>query len=588
VSHTRPAARWAAAPVVSDEAVQALAEALRPNGKRADKPALPEALIRLLTVRGVREPEEAKRYLRPDREHLTPPESLTDLTRAAERLVAAVRGEEMILVHGDYDVDGICSTALLARVLRSVGARVTCFIPDRKLDGYDLGPAGVAKAREVGARVVLTCDCGTTAVEPARALRAAGVDLIITDHHQLGAEVPEAYALVNPQREPDVATRADRHLAAVGVAWKLVSVVSQMLGGNAQIVDDQLELVALATVADVAPLVGDNRIFVAAGLKRMQASRNVGLRQLIRSASLDSRRLTAGRLGFTVAPRLNALGRVRHALLGVELLLEDDEEKATELARQCNEANVERQALDQQILAEAKAMLESRDIAEARGIVLHGEGWEPGVIGIVASRIVEWTHRPTFMIAVNSDGTTRVGKGSGRSIPGFDLHAALTACGDLLEKFGGHRAAAGLTILPERIAEFAARFDAEARARLREEDLVPQLRPDIELPIHAADESLLNAIRHMEPFGIGNAGPVFISRGVRVRGGARKVAADGLKLAFETPTGPQEAVGWGMWSRAAEVERDGAIDVVYRLEMNEYRGTRTLQASLLDLRTSNG
>lgn len=568
--------------------MRALADALRPNGSRADKPPLPEALIRLLTARGVREPEAVKRYLRPERQHLTPPASLTDLTRAAERLVEAVRAGELILIHGDYDVDGICSTALLARVLRSVGARVECFIPDRKRDGYDLGPAGVAKALELGARVVLTCDCGTTAVEPARALRAAGVDVIITDHHQLGAEVPEAYALVNPQREPDVAMRADRHLAAVGVAWKLASVVSGMLGGDPTVVDDQLELVALATVADVAPLVGDNRILVAEGLKRMQTSRNVGLRQLIRSASLDTKRLTAGRLGFTVAPRLNALGRVRQALQGVALLLEDDEEKATELARLCNEANVERQALDRDILEQAKAMLASRDIADARGIVLAGEGWEPGVIGIVASRIVEWTHRPTFMIAVTGDGAARVGKGSGRSIPGFDLHAALTACGDLLEKFGGHRAAAGLTIAPERIEAFAARFDAEARARLGADDLVPELRPDIELPIDAADESLLNALRHLEPFGIGNAGPVLVSRGVRLRGGARKVSTDGLKLALDTPTGPQEAVGWGMWSRAAEVARDGALDLVYRLEMNEFRGSRTLQATILDLRVSDG
>lgn len=554
----------------------------------------PEALFRLLVARGVREPDAAKRFLRPRVDHLTPPEALTDLVRAAERLGAAVKAGETILVHGDYDVDGICSTALLTRVLSSLGGRVVPFIP-RRSDGYDLGPAGVRRAIEVHAGVVLTCDCGTTAVAPAAALKEAGIDLVITDHHRLGAVVPEAHALVNPQREADLETRADRHLAAVGVAWKLAQVLVSMLGGDAALVDDQLELVALATVADVAPLVGDNRILVAEGLRKMSAEpaagapdrRNRGLRALIRSAGLDEKRLTAGRLGFTVAPRLNALGRVRQAITGVELLLAEDDGTAMDLAAECNRANAERQDLDRAILDAAKARLDAMDVGAARGIVLHGEGWEPGVIGIVASRIVELTHRPTFMIAVTHDGTARVGKGSGRSVSGFDLHAALTACGDLLVKYGGHKAAAGLTIAPENIEAFAERFDAEARARLSDDDLVPMLRPDLELPIDAANERLLGAIRHLEPFGIGNAGPLFVSRGVRVKGGARKVSTDGLKLEFATASGPREAVGWGLYGRASEIPRDGTIDVVYRLEMNEFRGARTLQANLLDVRPAD-
>lgn len=555
----------------------------------------PEALFRLLVARGVREPAAAQRFLRPRPEHLTPPEALTDLVRAAERLVAAVTSGETILVHGDYDVDGICSTALLTKVLRSLGGTVVPFIPDRKADGYDLGSAGVRRALAVQAGVVLTCDCGTTAVAPAAALKHAGIDLIITDHHKLGAVVPEAYALVNPQREPDVETRADRHLAAVGVAFKLAQVLVSLHGGDAALVDDQLELVALATVADVAPLVGDNRILVAEGLRRMSSDpapgapdrRNRGLRALIRSASLDEKRLTAGRLGFTVAPRLNALGRVRQAITGVELLLAEDDGTAMDLAVECNRANAERQELDRAILDEAKARIDAMDLDAARGIVLHGEGWEPGVIGIVASRIVELTHRPTFMIAVTHDGTARVGKGSGRSVSGFDLHAALTACGDLLQKYGGHKAAAGLTIAPENIEAFAERFDAEARAHLSEEDLVPMLRPDLELSIDAANERLLGAIRHLEPFGIGNAGPLFVSRGVQLKGGPRKVSTDGLKLEFATASGPREAVGWGLYGRAAEIPRDGTIDVVYRLEMNEFRGARTLQANLVDVRSSD-
>jgi len=604
VSRTRPAARWQDVPSVDAEIVRALSSGLRQLTDGAGKPALPDALVRLLAVRGVRAVDAAARYLKPQREHLTPPEALTDLRRAAERLAAAVKSREPILVHGDYDVDGICSTALLTRILRALGGDVTPFIPDRKRDGYDLSAAGVRAALEAKAAVVLTCDCGTTALEPARALRNAGVDLIVTDHHRLAAELPVAYAFVNPQREADIETRADRHMAAVGVAWKLAVVVTELLSAERspaereelqQLVDDQLELVALATVADVAPLVGDNRVMVAEGLKRMSTPpksgtrdrRNLGLRALIRSASLDEKRLTAGRLGFVVAPRLNALGRIRQALTGVELLLEQDEGRAMDLAAECNRANDERQQLDRDILTQAQSMLAGRDLDAARGIVLHGDGWEPGVIGIVASRVVELTHRPTFMIAVSNDGGVRVGKGSGRSIPGFDLHAALTACGELLQKYGGHKAAAGLTIAAENIPAFVERFDAVAAEALTDEQLIPELRPDLELNINAADESLLAAIRFMEPFGIGNAGPVLLSRGVPLRGGARKIGSDGLKLEFVAESGPREAVGWGMAGRGADIPRDGAVDVVYRLEMNEYRGARTLQASLLDLRPTS-
>ncbi len=571
---------------------------MTPLWTEKERPVPPEALFRLLVIRGVHAVDDAKRFLRPRLDGLVPAEALTDLTRAAERLSQAIDRRERILVHGDYDVDGICSTAMLTRGLRALGADVEPFIPDRRKDGYDLGAAGVAKAQEIGARVVLTCDCGTTALAAARALREAGIDLIITDHHRLAESLPECFALVNPQRERDVESRDDQYLAAVGVAWKLLRTLTAMRGGDLEAVDDQLELVALATVADVASLKGDNRIFVAEGLRRMTTApaagkpdrRNRGLQWLIRSASLDDKRLTAGRLGFVVAPRLNALGRVRQAIEGVQLLLTDDDETASRLARLCNEANAQRQELDRSILEEAQRMLDAPARRDALAHVLAGEGWEPGVIGIVASRIAELTHRPTFMIAVHADGGARIGKGSGRSIPGFDLHAALSACGDLLDKYGGHRAAAGLTIQASRIEAFAERFEAHARAEfaVRPDLLEPELRPDLELPLHAADDALLAALRHLEPFGVGNAGPVLVSRGVRLRGPARTVGNDGLKLSFATESGPKEGVGWGLGARRAQIPADGAIDIVYRLELNEYRGASTLQANLLDFAPSDG
>jgi single-stranded-DNA-specific exonuclease len=578
VSRARPAARWLAPPPVPEAAAAELAAALHPNGDRADKQPLPRAVLRLLAARGVTDPAAAKRFLRPSLDALTPPEAITDLARAADRLVAAIRAGEKVLVHGDYDVDGICSTTLMTRTLRALGGEAIPFIPDRMKDGYDLSAAGVEAAINVGAKVLLTCDCGTTALEPARAVKAAGIDLIVSDHHRPAAALPDAFAVVNPMR--DAREGADRHIAAVGVAWKLAAAVVQRLGAPASLVEDQLDLVALATVADVAPLVGDNRIFVRAGLERMSASTNLGLRALIRASRLDEKRLTAGRLGFTLAPRLNALGRLAKAIRGVDLLLADDEATANSIARECEELNERRQALDKRILDEAHEAIAQLDLDETFGLVLHSADWHAGVIGIVASRVVETTGRPTMMIAVQ-DG---VGKGSGRSTGKFDLHAALGGCADLLVKHGGHRAAAGLTIEPARIPEFAARFNRIAREKLTREDLVPELRTDLELPIDEADESLERALRFLEPFGVGNPGPVLVSRNVRVHGAPRRVGTDGLKLSIATPRGALEAVAWGLAHRAGELGRDASIDIAYRLEINEYRGARTLQATLLDVR----
>jgi single-stranded-DNA-specific exonuclease len=582
VSRSRPAARWLAPPPVPEAAAAALAAALAPNGDRAGREPLPAAVFRLLAARGIHDPAAARRFLRPSLADLEPAGSIGDLARAAERLAAAVTAGERILVHGDYDVDGICSTTLMTRTLRALGGDVVPFIPDRLRHGYDLSAAGVDAARAAGARIVLTCDCGTTAVEPAAALAGMGIDLIITDHHRPGAALPAAYAIVNPMR--DVREGSDRHLAAVGVAWKVALEVARLLGADDALVEDQLDLVALATVADVAPLVGDNRVLVRAGLRRMAESRNHGLRALIRASRLDEKRLTAGRLGFTLAPRLNALGRLRQAIRGVELLLAETEAEANAIARECEELNEQRQAMDRRIREEAERAVGALDLDVTYGLVLHSRDWHAGVIGIVASRIVELTGRPTMLIAVQ-DG---VGKGSGRSTGKFDLHAALGGCADLLTKHGGHRVAAGLTIDEARIPAFAERFNAIARERLTADDLVPELRTDLELPIDEADAALEAALRHLEPFGVGNPGPVLVSRGVRVATAPRRVGADGIKLALSTARGPLEAVGWGLAGRADVLAREARVDVAYRLEVNEYRGARTLQANLLDARPAGG
>jgi single-stranded-DNA-specific exonuclease len=550
--------------------VQALAAELR----------LPPLICRLLLVRGHATVEPAKEFLRPRLERLHSPHSLPDAAVAVERLVRAVRDAETVLIHGDYDVDGICATTLLTRSLRYFGARPVPFIPRRLQDGYDLSEAGVRAAREAGAGLVVTCDCGTSALKPIRALCDSGIDVIVTDHHLPGGPLPECLAVLNPKRAGS--EYPDRDLAAVGVAFKLMLALAEKLGANANFVYNMLDLVALATIADVAPLRGENRIFARYGLRLMAETPHQGLRALMRASGVDGKTLTAGRIGFILAPRLNAAGRIGHAMQGVELLLSDSEPQSNRIARELEEMNRRRQDIDRATLEEARRRIDTIDLDNTFGIVLAEQGWHPGVIGIVASRIVEETGRPAVLIAL--DGNE--GKGSGRAPGPFDLHAGLSECKDLLIRFGGHKAAAGVTIDASRVAEFAQRFNDVARSKLSREDLQPELRIDAEISIDDVTDELEGVLRHFEPFGVGNPTPVFVSRGVRLSMAPRIVGTDGLKLRIATANGDRDALGWGMGDLALEIRPETVIDLAYRLERDTYQGVSRLQLRIADLRLS--
>jgi single-stranded-DNA-specific exonuclease len=415
------------------------------------------------------------------------------------------------------------------------------------------------------------------------ALQNAGVDVIISDHHlPSGGNLPAAYAVLNPKRPG--CTSPDRDLAAVGVAFKLALALVRKRGGNENAVFGMLDLVALATIADIAPLRGENRVLARYGLKMLNETQNLGLRALIRAAGLAGKPITAGRVGFILAPRLNAVGRLGHAIRGVDLLLSTDEHAANALARDFEELNARRQEVDRATLVRARELLSGVDLDEMYGIVLAEEGWHPGVIGIVASRIVEEFGRPTVLISLDGDD----GKGSGRSIPAFDLHAGLSSCRALLTRFGGHRSAAGVTIARERIPEFAARFNAVAREQLTPDDLVPELRTDLEVALGELTLPLEALLRHIEPCGIGNPSPVLVARQVTVAAPPRVVGREHehLKLRLTDAAGAQiEALGWGMAPRAPEVEQGTVIDVAFRLESDEWNGEKRLQARLADFRT---
>ncbi|MFO0230095.1 single-stranded-DNA-specific exonuclease RecJ, partial [Gemmatimonas sp.] len=383
----RPAARWVPVPPPAPDTVARLQQEL----------LLPAGVCRLLAARGYSAPDAAKRFLRPRLDQVEAPGFLHDAARAVARMADAVRRQEVIFVHGDYDVDGMSSTALLTRVLRGCGARhVVPFVPNRLTDGYDLGAAGVAAARAAGASLVVTCDCGTSAHGAVDDLMRAGVDVIVTDHHLPGHGMPPAYAVCNP-RHPACAS-SDKDLAAVGVAYKLALALCEALGVPVSLAHHQLDLVALATIADVAPLRGENRVLVRYGLKLLAETTHPGLRALIRSSGLEGKALTAGRVGFVLAPRLNAAGRIADAKLGLRLLLAEREDEANAIARELEELNRARQELDRAVLDDALRQVDQPSARDRFAHVLHREGWHAGVIGIVASRIVEQTARPAVLV----------------------------------------------------------------------------------------------------------------------------------------------------------------------------------------------
>ncbi|MFL5565498.1 MAG: single-stranded-DNA-specific exonuclease RecJ, partial [Gemmatimonadaceae bacterium] len=547
--------------------VRALMEAL----------SLPDIVCRLLLIRGYVTADEAKLFLRPKLDRLHDPLMFLSMDRAVERLARAVREKDLVFIHGDYDVDGICSTTILTRAIRWLGGQATPFIPRRIEDGYDLGDAGVNAAIAAGAKVVVTCDCGTAAVTPVAKLCEAGIDVIVTDHHLPSGELPDCLSILNPKRPG--CGYPDKDLAAVGVTFKLALALTRALGGNENLVWAMLDLVALATVADVAPLRGENRVFVRYGLKMLAETRNIGMRALLRASGLDGKQLTAGRIGFILAPRLNAAGRLGHALRGVELLLTEDEHQANVIARELEELNRRRQEIDHATLEQARERVLAMDLDEMFSIVLADDSWHPGVVGIVASRLVEEFGRPTVLIALTGD----LGKGSGRSIPKFDLHGALGQAREHLLRYGGHRVAAGVTIARDKVPDFAARFNEIARSQLTPADLVPEIRVDLEVSIEGLDARIESLFRHFEPFGIGNPTPVLLARNVVIARPPRVVGQDGLRLVLDTGTGSLDAIGWGLATRALEFQPGTKVDIAFRLERDDYRGESYLQARIADI-----
>jgi single-stranded-DNA-specific exonuclease len=550
----------------------------------ADELSLPREFCSVLAVRGLEDPDEAKRFLRPRLENLTSPERMRDLDLAAHLLLQAIEAGDRIFVHGDYDVDGVCSAALLTSWLRYLGGQVVPFVPHRTRDGYDLGPSGVRAAVEAGAKILLTCDSGIVAHEAVIEARAAGMKVIITDHHTPGSELPPAEAVVNPARaDCDFPAPA---LCGAGVAFKLCQRLAGLRGIDPEELWPSLDLVALATIADLVPLQGENRVLVSFGLRYLSRTSRVGLKALLEVSGLRwGEELGAGEVGFVLAPRINAIGRMGDAGVALRLLLTHDEGEAADLAGELEEANRQRKDVDRRTLDEALGQLSSTyDPDRDFGVVLHGDGWHPGVIGIVASRVVERIHRPVVIVSVEGD----TGRGSGRSIAGVHLLEALGECRSHLRRFGGHRQAAGFDIAPGDLAPFREAFNDAVRTQLAGEAPRPSVSGDVELSPVQVDDDLHRWLEYLGPFGMGNPRPVFHARNVPLRGPPRIVGGRHLAFAMQGGNGGLDAIGFGLADRIPpDALGHGAVDLLFQVRTNEYRGRRSLQARLVDVRPAS-
>src|ERR671935_1547794 len=518
---------------------------------------LSEITASVLVRRGYGDPDEARAFLAGE-QPLQDPFQLGDMAPAVERIRAAVQAGERICVHGDYDVDGICATVLAVTVLRALGADVEWHLPSRFDEGYGVSGDTLERLAGEGCRLVLTVDCGITAVDEVRRARELGLDVIVTDHHRPGDELPDC---------PVVATK---ELCGTGVAFKLGQA---LLGADSDVLRRQLDLVALATIADVVPLIGENRTLTIAGLRVLARTQKPGLQALMRVARVDPATVDTGQVGFRLAPRINAAGRLGHPRAALELLLTDDRDEARRLADRLEELNRDRQAVEDAILRAAIAQVEEWPEAKRRrkAYVVWGEDWHQGVIGIVASRLVERYHRPVVLLA-GGDG---LWKGSGRSIASFDLHGALGACSQFLERFGGHRAAAGLSIVPEWIEPFADAFAQQAEGLLAPDDLVPTTVVDAVLPRDAKlTLDLCEELRRLAPFGLGNPDVTLLAPGCEL--GELAAVGDGKHLRFRVQRDGRDAGGaiaFGQGARLDRYRRVGRYDVAFRLQENHWNGT---------------
>jgi single-stranded-DNA-specific exonuclease len=555
--------------------------------KLSDQLGISPILVEILYNRGIDTFDKARAYFRPALEDLHDPFLMDGMTIAVERILTALQRGERMTVYGDYDVDGTNGASLLWNFLKSVKGQAHYYVPDRIKEGYGISRVGLDRAKESGASLLIAVDCGITAVEQVEYARKIGIDVIICDHHEPGERLPEALAVLDPLKPS--CQYPFKQLCGCGVGFKLVQALSQqpaissLLGNSARpLLEQYLQYVTLATIADIVPLKGENRTLVKLGLDLLNSNPVPGIRALVETSGLPLGRITAGQVVFILAPRINAVGRLGDATRAVDLLTSQDYSRAIQLARVMEEENLNRRRIDEETFLRAQEIVEQfLDFEKESTIILHEETWHPGVIGIVASRLVERYYRPAIMMTT-VDG---VAKGSARSVAGFDIYQALKRCEDKLIQFGGHKYAAGLTVEVAKLDEFKNAFNAVAKELLTEELLTPEIRIDAEIDLRELTPKFVRVLNQFAPFGPENMRPVFVAKNVGVAGQPRIVGNNHLRFKVRSNGRVFDAIGFNLGGLLEKVNNEKkTIDVAFSLDEGEFAGETVPQLKIRDVK----
>lgn len=545
--------------------------------KIAEEHGISTLLAKILVNRGIVDSKQIKVFLEPQRHDFHNPFDMLDMEMAVNRIIEAINNKEKTIIYGDYDVDGITSITVLKKFLNERGLDVDYYIPNRLEEGYGLNKEAIEEITKKGYKLMITVDCGISGVEEVELANSLGIETIITDHHEQLDVLPNAYAIINPKRRDN--TYPFRGLAGVGVVFKVIQAISMKLNLDEKEYLKYLDIVCIGTISDIVPLVDENRVIAKLGLMLVKCTKNVGLKELIQESGYKT--IDSGMVSFGIAPRINACGRMGKQEEALELFLTDNPEKAKTITKRLNEYNIQRQETEKQIFEQAISELEKENLEEKSSIVLAGENWHHGVIGIVASRITEKFFKPTILICIEDD----IGKGSGRSVPGFDLHEALAQSSKYLEKYGGHEMAVGLSLKKENIQEFKNHFEEYAKSK-GVKDIVPIINVDSEITKKDINKATVEQIKLLEPFGEQNKQPLLIYKNLKIASIRALSEGKHLKLMLKDENEIINAIGFNLGELSEEYLIGDKVDVVGTLEINAYNGQEQIQINLKDIMKS--
>jgi len=545
--------------------------------KLQEKYKLNRLLSTLLTNRGITEEAEITKFLNPKRSDFYDPFGMPDMEKAAERILKAIKDKEQIIIYGDYDVDGITSVTVLKSFLEERGIQVNVYIPNRLNEGYGLNKTAMEEIAKQGNKLMITVDCGITAVDEVEYAKTFGIETIITDHHEPAEELPKAIAVVDAKRKDN--KYECRNLAGVGVVFKLIQALSIKLGLDPKEYLKYLDIVCVGTISDIVPLTDENRVIVKLGLKLVEQTKNLGLKEILQSCGYS--KINSTTISFGVAPRINACGRMGHQEEALNLLLSKEENEVKELTQKINEYNKTRQEIEKNIYNEAVEQIEKEGLDTQNTIVVSGKGWHHGVIGIVSSKITELYFKPSILLC-EEDGEC---KGSGRSIPGFDLHEALMECNDTIDKFGGHAMAVGINIKKEKVEEFKEEFEKIAKEK-EVDKIIPILNLDAEIKLDDVNKEMVDSLKELEPFGEANKMPIFAFRNLKIDSIRSLSEGKHLRLSVKDNKNIINAIGFNMGVLADTYRIGDRVDIAGNLEINSFNGVDSIQINIKDIMKS--